>query len=354
MKTRNYYFDLPPELIAQKPLPRGRSRLLVYSRNTGQTAHEQVHRLPDILSPDTLIVLNNSAVRRARVYARADAGTAQVEFVFLQPLQRFGEDFQPIAQALPGRYWRVMVSRAKRQTPGRGYTLPGGLRAEIAASVGALRILKLDRSIGEDYFNKYGHVPLPPYIRRAENSADAARYQTVFASKIGSAAAPTAGLHLNQALLQQLETRGIRRCELTLHVGLGTFLPVRSENILDHEMHSEDYEISQETADQITLQKHKGSPVLAVGTTALRSLESAWDSSSGRIVPGRASTDLFIYPGYKFKVVDALFTNFHTPESTLLMLVSAFVGRETILSLYGEAIRQKYRFFSYGDACLFL
>ena len=276
-----------------------------------------------------------------------------MEFLFIQALvQGSNEQFRALDQGLPGSCWRVMVRGAKARE--RSYVLPGGLEAELVPGNTELRILKLDHPIGEDYFDSHGHVPLPPYIRREDSSADLRQYQTIFASRPGSVAAPTAGLHINDSLLKQLGERGIQCCELTLHVGPGTFLPVRSEEISGHQMHSEDYEIDSDTAGLITEHKRRGRPVLAVGTTSLRSLESAWDSKTQSILPGRGNTKLFIYPGYRFKVVDALLTNFHTPKSTLLMLVSAFVGRETILSLYEEAIKKRYRFFSYGDASLFL
>ena len=248
MRTRDFYFDLPPELIAQRPVRRGSSRLLVYSREKGITNHANVRNLPDYLNPESLIVLNNSSVRRARVHAQSSTGS-RVEFVFLQPLD---DCHRPLNQELPSRYWQVMVSRAKRQSPGREYTLPGNLQGEITAADETLRVLRLSRSVGEAYFNAHGHVPLPPYIQRNDNAADRKRYQTVFASRLGSVAAPTAGLHINNTLLRRLRRWGIQCCEITLHVGLGTFLPVRSEQITDHTMHSEEYEIDEETAMRIT------------------------------------------------------------------------------------------------------
>ncbi|MGI9256918.1 MAG: tRNA preQ1(34) S-adenosylmethionine ribosyltransferase-isomerase QueA [Salinispira sp.] len=375
MKTKDYYFDLPPELIAQKPLNRGHSRLLVYSRSSGAVQHRHISHLPEILSSETLIVVNNSFVRRARIYAdrqgersgsrqgarqsaqqRKRSGARQVskvEFIFLQPLT---EGFTVLDQGQSSRYWQVMARKAKRQVPGTSYTLPDNVRAEIvensSSGHSALKVLLLSRPVGANYFAAHGSVPLPPYIRREAHSSDEQDYQTIFASKTGSVAAPTAGLHLSHSVLEKLRERGIRHCEITLHVGLGTFLPIRSDDLRKHTMHSEEYEIDEDTADLITEHKHSGKAILAVGTTSLRTLEAAWNGR--RIVPGRSKTDLFIYPGYTFGAVDALLTNFHTPESTLLMLVSAFAGRETILSLYEKAIKEGYRFFSYGDACLFL
>lgn len=375
MKTKDFYFNLPDELIAQHPSnTRGGSRLLIYDRKNiyrGQrppiehedlVTHDMVSSLADHIPPGTLMVFNNTRVRKARVYATSDTGS-RVEFLFLAPMAPAGENrsiatpqsqngFIPLQQDRASNIWQVMVSKTKRQKPGRSYEFPGELKGEIIAVDQSLRIIRLDREIGESYFSRQGHVPLPPYIEREDDSSDDRRYQTVYASREGSVAAPTAGLHITQSILDELDARGVRRCEITLHVGLGTFLPVRSENILDHTMHREEYEISPESAELITAQKRSGAPVLAVGTTSVRTLESAWDSE-GRLLPaGRDSTDIFIYPGYDFQVVDMLMTNFHTPESTLLMLVSAFAGKDEILSVYREAVEQKYRFFSYGDAML--
>jgi S-adenosylmethionine:tRNA ribosyltransferase-isomerase len=210
--------------------------------------------------------------------------------------------------------------------------------------------LHFDRPVDEAWLEMHGHVPLPPYIKRPDRGSDSERYQTVYADEAGSAAAPTAGLHLTRAMLETLKDAGVEIVEVTLHVGLGTFLPVRVENLEEHRMHSEEYSISREVATRINRAKQQGQAVLAVGTTSMRTLESAWDGASVR--KGRRSTDIFIYPGYKFKVVDALFTNFHTPESTLLMLVSALAGKELIMDAYREAVQQRYRFFSYGDAML--
>lgn len=373
MKTKDFYFDLPEELVAQHPAEtRGGSRLLIYDRkneyrshNTSHGAedrvtHDMVSRLADYIPQDTLMVFNNTRVRKARVYATSDTGS-RVEFLFLAPMTsgnpegstaHIGTGFSSLPQDQPSDTWQVMVSKTKRQKPGRSYEFPADLKGEIIATEESLRIIRLDRQIDESYFSREGHVPLPPYIEREDDSSDDKRYQTVYASREGSVAAPTAGLHITQSILEALDARGIRRCEITLHVGLGTFLPVRSESILDHNMHSEEYEISEESAELITRQKQGGTPVLAVGTTSVRTLESAWQAEQMRLPSGRNSTDIFIYPGYKFQVVDMLMTNFHTPESTLLMLVSAFAGKDEILRVYREAVDEKYRFFSYGDAML--
>jgi S-adenosylmethionine:tRNA ribosyltransferase-isomerase len=351
VKTSDFSFNLPEELIAQEPSERrGGSRLLVYRRSDGSITHSSVANLPQFIPADALMVLNDTRVRKARVYGRTEGGS-QVEFLFLQPLDARGN---PLAQDLPSDTWRVLVSKAKKQKPGRRYTFPGDLTGEIVAIDGQLRIIRMDRAIGEGDFSAIGHVPLPPYIRREDRVADESRYQTVYADKPGSVAAPTAGLHITDDIMNEIDRRGILRRSVTLHVGLGTFLPVRSEHIEDHRMHREEYEISESTAEAVTNHKRDGKPVLAVGTTSVRTLESAWDGSSGRLTAGRASTDIFMYPGYSFSVVDHLMTNFHTPESTLLMLVSAFAGRDEILRVYEAAVKERYRFFSYGDAMLIL
>ncbi len=351
MKTSDFYFDLPEELIAQEPSEeRGTSRLLVYKRKGNQIIHSNVGELTKYIPDEALMVFNDTKVRKARVYGESNTGS-RVEFLFLQPLDKFHES---LPQDHPSSVWRVMVSKAKKQKPGRIYTFPRGITGEISDTDGALKILHLNREISEEDFHAIGHVPLPPYIHREDRESDESRYQTVYAQKTGSVAAPTAGLHITPAILDDMDRRGIKRCTLTLHVGLGTFLPVRVDDVEEHEMHREEYEVSGETADLINSHKAAGKPVLAVGTTSVRTLEAAWDHKSRRLRPGRDSTDIFIYPGFTFSVVDHLMTNFHTPESTLLMLVSAFAGKENILSVYREAVQQRYRFFSYGDATLLL
>jgi S-adenosylmethionine:tRNA ribosyltransferase-isomerase len=263
-----------------------------------------------------------------------------------------------------------MVKSAKKQKPGMRYTFPDGTIATIIEHEGnagtEFRALKFDFAINEEWFEKNGHIPLPPYIRREDTDEDSERYQNVYATDTGSAACPTAGLHFTKDMLARLDKAGIERRFVTLHVGLGTFLPVREENIENHKMHEEWYTIPKETADAINKAKREGRPILAVGTTSVRTLESAAQKLSDEeggfdqlnpqkewLNPGTSSTSIFMYPGYKFKVVDQMFTNFHTPESTLIMLVSAFAGRENILSAYKTAVENKYRFFSYGD-CMFI
>jgi S-adenosylmethionine:tRNA ribosyltransferase-isomerase len=351
MKTSDFYFELPEELIAQEPSPhRGESRLLVYSRKSGEIIHTKVSELASYIPEDALMVFNNTRVRKARVYGVSDTGS-RVEFLFLQPLDAEGVGLD---QSSYSHRWKVLVRKAKKQKPGRSYDFGDGLSGEIVSIDGQLRDLRLNREIGEYDFARIGHVPLPPYIHRDDAEDDAERYQTVYAEKSGSVAAPTAGLHITDAILSAIDQRGIKRCSVTLHVGLGTFLPVRVEDIEDHRMHREEYEVSEESASLISEHKKKGKPILAVGTTSVRTLESAWDADSRQIKAGRDSTDIFIYPGYRFQAVDHLMTNFHTPESTLLMLVSAFAGKEEILRVYNEAVEKRYRFFSYGDATLLL
>jgi S-adenosylmethionine:tRNA ribosyltransferase-isomerase len=308
--------------------------------------HTAVARLADFVEPGTLMVFNDSRVRKARLYGTALDTGGRTEFLLLKP----GAD----------GCWEAAATKLKKQRPGRRYSFPEGAQAEIldprrADGIAADRpdtvILRFDPPIAEGYLERVGHVPLPPYIKRDDESEDDERYQTVYSREVGSAACPTAGLHFTEALLAELEAKGVRRATVTLHVGLGTFLPVRSETVEGHAMHEEEYTVPEESARAVMEAKAEGRPVLAVGTTSLRTLESAWVPGEG-LRAGRGSTRIFIYPGYRFKAVDRLFTNFHTPKSTLLMLVSAFAGREAVLGAYAEAVRERYRFFSYGDAML--
>jgi S-adenosylmethionine:tRNA ribosyltransferase-isomerase len=337
MKIQDFFFDLPPALIAQyPPAERGRSRLLVLDRGTGKRGHHWVGELPDLLAPRSLMVFNNSRVRKARLWGRAEKTGAQVEFLLLTK-----------RDALT---WKTLVRRASRRRPGSRYVFAGGIAAEITGEEGEFRLLRFDRIIDDDWLDRYGHIPLPPYIKREDTPGDNDRYQTVYAGPPGSAAAPTAGLHFTRELLGRLEAVGMETVFITLHVGLGTFLPVRTENIEDHPMHEEVFTISGEAAERIERAKAEKRKVVAVGTTSVRTLESAW--KAGRLKRGEGTTSIFIYPGYSFKVVDAIFTNFHTPGSTLLMLVCAFAGREYLMETYAQAVQEGYRFFSYGDAML--
>jgi S-adenosylmethionine:tRNA ribosyltransferase-isomerase len=349
MKTGDFFFELPPRLIAQyPPEERGQSRLMVLDRVTGKREHRMAADLPELLRRGDLLVFNNSKVRKARLSGFSPQTGGQAEFLLLSPVE-------PYPEGGGSRVWKVMARRAKRRRTGACYVFyddRGGeaARAQIAGGEGEFRLLSFDRPVGDEWLDRYGHIPLPPYIRRADAPADAGRYQTVYAAEPGSAAAPTAGLHFTRELLARLAGAGVESAFITLHVGPGTFLPVRSERIEDHVMHEESFSIDSETAAAIGRAKAEGRRVIAVGTTSVRALESAWEGAAPR--PGAGATSIFIYPGYRFRAVDALFTNFHTPESTLLMLAAAFAGRELILESYAEAIRENYRFFSYGDAML--
>lgn len=341
MKTRSFSFRLPRERVAQQPLAeRDRSRLLVLERASGRIAHRSFADLPDLVEPGTLVLLNDSRVRKARLYAESPSG-GRAEFLLLEELE-------------PG-LWRSLVGRARKQRPGKSYRFPGGVSGTVVEGPGQedggeLRRVRFDPPISEAYLEQHGHVPLPPYISRADSDADAERYQTVYARAVGSAAAPTAGLHLTPDLLAELRARGAELAALTLHVGTGTFLPIRSETIEAHRMHEERYEIPEATAGAIDRALAEGRKVLAVGTTVVRAVESA--CRDGRVAPGAGRTSLYITPGYRFQAVSQLLTNFHTPRSTLVVLVSAFAGRVRLLRAYREALAQGYRFYSYGDAML--
>lgn len=344
MQTKDFYFDLPEELIAQKPSGvRGEDKLMHLNRETGEVAHYAMADLVDLVDEGTLMVFNNSRVRRSRCYAIKDSSGREQEFLFLNQMS-------PDCST-----WNTMVKGAKKVKAGGTYTFQDGSVGTIidnpADNGTEFRTIQFPFAVDEAWFERNGHIPLPPYIRREDDDTDSERYQTVYAKETGSSAAPTAGLHFTEPLLEKLKAKGIELEWVTLHVGLGTFLPVRSDNIEDHKMHEEWYTVSQETADKINEAKKAGRKILAVGTTSVRTLESAADES-GVVQAGTRSTRIFMYPGYKFKVVDQMFTNFHTPESTLIMLVSAFAGREHILNAYQKAVENKYRFFSYGDAML--
>ncbi len=342
MLTRDFYFDLPPSLIAQEPVEkRGDDRLLLLDKNTGEYFDYTIKDFPSLLKENSILVVNNSKVRKARVYAKSADTDGVVEFLFL------GEN--------DDSSWNAIVSKAKRQKRGKEYiflSLDGEIvtRGRIVGERDdGTRDIMFSSPINEDFFQKCGHVPLPPYIKREDNFKDENRYQTVYAKKEGSVASPTAGLHFTREILDEIKKRGIEIVEVTLHVGAGTFLPVRTDTIEDHHMHSESYEISPETAHKLNDAKKNGREIVAVGTTSTRTLESATDEK-GELVKLKGRTNIFIYPGYKFKFVDSLLTNFHTPESTLVMLVSALAGKENIMKAYNHAIEEKYRFYSYGDA----
>lgn len=342
MLLKEFDFNLPEELIAQHPSGiRGQDKLMLLNRKTGETEHHNMSDLPDLILPGTLMIFNNSKVRRARCYGIKETTGREQEFMFLNQLDSTGNT------------WNTMVKGAKKQKPGMRYTFPDGTTGTIIEreeNTGTeFRALRFESPVTEEWFEKNGHIPLPPYIKREDTEEDSERYQNIYAKETGSAACPTAGLHFTEEMLSCLSEKGIERDFVTLHVGLGTFLPVREEKIEDHKMHEEVFTVSEATAEKINQAKKEGRPVLAVGTTSVRTLESACDEN-GIVKAGTSSTHIFMYPGYRFKVIDQMFTNFHTPESTLIMLVSAFAGREHILNAYRTAVENRYRFFSYGDA----
>lgn len=339
MKTSDFFFELPPELIAQEPIQdRGTSRLLVLDRETGAHHHQTVAEIGNVLTPGTVMVFNNSRVRKARVYARTVATDREQEFLLVKRRE--------------ARRWLAIGRNSRKLRVGKRFRFSDGTIGEVSGTEDPYREILFDRDVDDAWLETHGHIPLPPYITRDDTDADAERYQTVYARTMGSIAAPTAGLHFTPEILDELRSHGVVIAFVTLHVGIGTFLPVRTEALEEHEMHEEEYHVSLETSQAITDARDRGHPVVAVGTTSVRTLESAWDSTHHRVSPGQDRTSLFIYPGYQFRAVDQMFTNFHTPESTLLAMVSAFAGRDLILHAYREAVARKYRFFSYGDAML--
>jgi len=336
LKKSDFYFDLPPELIAQTPLQqRDSSRLLCLNKNTGQMEHRHFRDILDYIQPGDCLVMNNSRVIPARLFGARPTGGG-VEVVLLRDL---GD----------GK-WECLTRPGRKTQPGTRITFGDGeLTAEVVDALeGGNKVLQFHyEGIFLEVLERLGKMPLPPYIK--EELQDKERYQTVYSRDPGSAAAPTAGLHFTPELLEQLQGRGVELAFLTLHVGLGTFRPVKEENIEDHPMHSEFCIVPQETADTVNRTKSNGGRVIAVGTTSSRTLESFTDEN-GCLKATSGWTDIFIYPGYQFKAVDALITNFHLPESTLIMLVSALAGRENVLRAYETAVQEKYRFFSFGDA----
>jgi len=350
MKISEFTFELPDELIAQTPADkRGGDKLLVIDRKTGEYKDSMFSDFPAFLEPGSLVVVNDTKVRKARVYGISETG-GKVEFLF--------------TGAISGDSWQAMVSKSKKQKVGKKYTFFDKdnnvyCNGEISSDVNdndsgsSLKIIKFDRNVDEEFFMKCGHVPLPPYIKREDDFNDESRYQTIYANECGSMAAPTAGLHFTEDTLKQLKEKNIEVVHVTLQVGMGTFLPVRTENLEDHVMHTEAYHITEEVAQKINKAKQEGRKIVAIGTTSVRTLESAVDRKTGLLKGCNSATNLFIKPGFKFMVVDQLVTNFHTPESTLLVLVSAFATRDIVLNAYRHAVEKKYRFFSYGDATFF-
>ena len=338
-KKSDYFFELPPELIAQTPVePRDSSRLMCLDRKTGEVLHHHFHDLTKLLRKGDLLVVNDSRVLPARLYGVKEDTGAKMEFLLLEQKEQ--------------NRWEVMVKPGRRAKVGSRFVFGDGLLKAAVLEVveGGNRLVEFECE--ENIFtvlDRIGQMPLPPYI--TEKLQDKERYQTVYSHEVGSAAAPTAGLHFTKELMQKLEEMGVKIAKVTLHVGLGTFRPVKEENILEHKMHSEHYYLPKETADLINGTKKAGGRVIAVGTTSCRTLESV-ATFCGEIREAEGWTNIFIYPSYEFKVLDGLITNFHLPESTLIMLVSAFAGYENVMNAYRIAVEEKYRFFSFGDAML--
>lgn len=339
MKKTDFYYDLPPELIAQKPLPeRSASRMLRLNRATGQVVDDVFESLADVLQPGDLLVFNDTKVMPARLFARKNTG-GHVEIL----IERIEANGRALAH----------LKASKSTKPGAELVLENGETCRVIERDGDLFRLQFDPSKPLlALLEAVGHIPLPPYIERADDEDDAERYQTVFASQVGAVAAPTASLHFDDAMLQRIADRGIASVFVTLHVGSGTFQPVRVDDLSQHVMHQEFYDVPQTCVDAVEQTRKAGGRVIAIGTTAVRALESA--SIHGCLQACSGDTSLFITPGYTFKTVDGLLTNFHLPESTLLMLISAFAGYESVMAAYRHAIERRYRFFSYGDAMLIL
>ncbi|MSQ97916.1 MAG: tRNA preQ1(34) S-adenosylmethionine ribosyltransferase-isomerase QueA [Xanthomonadales bacterium] len=336
MKRSDFKFDLPQELIAQQPLAhRGDSRLLRVSRRSGALSDHAFCELPEFLDPGDLLVFNDTRVIPARLLGHKDSG-GKIEVL----LERILDEHNCLAQ----------VRASKPLKPGGKIILQDGSELNVVSREGNFFHLATGDELLSSVVDRVGHVPLPPYIVRADTEEDRRRYQTVYAARPGAVAAPTAGLHFDESMLQALQDRGIRRASITLHVGAGTFQPVREEHIENHRMHAEYLEVSQAVCDAVQQAKADGCRVIAVGTTSVRSLETA--AADGVLKPFSGDSRIFIYPGYEFRVVDGMITNFHLPESTLLMLVSAFAGVDTLRAAYRHAVAQRYRFFSYGDAML--
>lgn len=339
LTTHDFYYDLPEELIAQTPIdPRDHSRLLVYDRATDTVQHKHFYDLPSFLKKGDLLVVNNTRVIPARIFGHIENHESVLEVLLLKRI-----DYT---------HWETIMKPARKARLGSVIHFCDELSAVVTeiGEYGARTIEFQFDGVFEDILDRVGNMPLPPYIK--EKLADKERYQTVYSKVEGSAAAPTAGLHFTPELIQKLKDMGVEFATVLLHIGLGTFRPVKEENILDHEMHTEYYEIDEENAEKINKATREGRRVICVGTTSVRTLETVADEN-GYVRAQKGDTSIFIYPGYKFKCVKALITNFHLPESTLIMLVSALVGREKTLEIYNEAVKERYRFFSFGDACFF-
>ncbi|MBR4622491.1 MAG: tRNA preQ1(34) S-adenosylmethionine ribosyltransferase-isomerase QueA [Ruminococcus sp.] len=341
MKRSDFYYELPEELIAQTPIePRNASRLLKIDRKTGEATHSHFYNLCEFLKKGDLLVLNDSRVIPARIYGEREDTGSFIEFLLLEQKEN--------------NKWELICRPGKKAKKGVRFTFGGGLlKAQITDVLeDGNRIAEFEVADGGSIFaalDEIGQMPLPPYIK--EKLKDKERYQTVYSNELGSAAAPTAGLHFTKEMLSEIQAMGVNIAYVTLHVGLGTFRPVKEDKVLDHKMHSEHYELPERTAKLINETKQNGGRVIAVGTTSCRTLESV-ATFKGEIVPCEGYTDIFIYPGYEFKVLDGLITNFHLPESTLIMLVSAFLGYENTMNAYKLAVEERYRFFSFGDSMM--
>jgi len=338
MKTSDFYYDLPQELIAQTPAePRDSSRLMLLNRETGEVAHRHFYDLIDYLNPGDCLILNDTRVIPARIYGTKQETGAYVEFLLLRQSEN--------------NVWECLCKPGKRAKPGTVFTFGDGLvDAEVLdVTEDGNRLIQFRCDAKEIYtiLDKIGKMPLPPYI--TEELKNGERYQTVYSREKGSAAAPTAGLHFTKEMLQKIEEKGVKIGYVTLHVGLGTFRPVKVDDVTKHKMHTEHYRVPQETADLINETKKNGGRVISVGTTSTRTLESV-ATKYGDIREDEDDTSIFIYPGYQFRCIDALVTNFHLPESTLIMLISAFAGYDNVMNAYKTAVAERYRFFSFGDA----
>lgn len=348
MKVSDFNYDLPEELIAQVPIKdRSSSRLMVLHRENETIEHKTFKDIIDYLKPGDCLVRNNTKVIPARLYGIKEETGIQVEFLLLNRIEGKKQNSSDKNQ----EFWEVMVRPGRRLKQGTKVSFGEGiLQAEILETLeGGDRKVKFEyEGIFNEILDKIGLMPLPPYIHESLKEKD--RYQTVYAKYEGSAAAPTAGLHFTDELLEQIKQKGVEIANVTLHVGIGTFRPVKVENIEEHHMHTEHFYIKQEDVDKINKAKQSGNRIIAIGTTSCRVLESVADETTGLVRETESDTGIFIYPGYRFKCIDGLITNFHLPESTLIMLVSAFAGKEFVLKAYKEAVKEKYRFFSFGDA----
>ncbi len=345
MNINDFDYHLPEELIAQQPADkRDFSRLLVVHRDTGKIEHKHFYDVLDYLNPGDCLVMNNSKVLPARLFGTKAETGAKVEFLLIKRLH--------------GDVWESMVKPGKRLKPGDSVIFSDDFKADIIDyGEDGTRIVEFKyNGIFMERLEELGKMPLPPYIERESVLSDKDRYQTVYCKEEGSVAAPTAGLHFTEELLEKAKAKGVKLAYVTLHVGIGTFRPVKCENIEDHQMHFEEYEITQENADIINETKAAGGRIISVGTTSTRTMESAAVEKDGKhaMAAGEGSTGIFIYPGYEFKIIDSLITNFHLPKSTLLMLISALYNREDILKVYETAVKEEYRFFSYGDAMIII